>query len=149
MADSKRQDIIDAIETRMKTILVAGGYETNLGSNVFIWKATPFQSTEVPGVDVRDVDDISEAQTVGEEIHTMPIECRCHVGTTASMTDVRKITADINKAVGVDVTWSGLAEDTTQVQGGLADIEIGNEVNTIVVVKFSITYVTGRYDSYG
>src|SRR3990170_6560821 len=46
MADSKRQQIVSALDTRLKTILTTGGYETNLGNNVKWWRQEPFADTE-------------------------------------------------------------------------------------------------------
>ena len=37
MAESKRQRIVDAVAARMGNILVANGYETDLGLNVEEW----------------------------------------------------------------------------------------------------------------
>ena len=146
--DSLRQRIVAAVEARFATILIANGYKTDIGANVFIWKPLPFQTSELPGMDVRDTDDTSEAQTIGEEVHTLPLEVRCAVTGDASMEDVRKIVADIKQCIGVDVTWGGLAQDTGLVQGGQGQVETAEKIVTGAVIKFGVTYTSERFNAY-
>lgn len=150
--DSKRQQIINAIITRFKTVLIANGYEIDLGQHVFDYKPAPWQSSEIPGVDIRENDKIE--RLIGQELHTMRVRCQCVSAndTNNSLTTppemARKIQAGIVKAVGVDITWGGLAEDTGLVNAEPADVLVGEQVFMGAEVLFEIQYVTGIMDSY-
>jgi hypothetical protein len=146
--NSKRQDIIDAIELRFKTILTTSGYKTDIGTNVFAWKPGPFEETAVPGMDIRDTADDPGQDTIGEVEHELPIEGECVFSTDASMEDVRKVEADMNGAVRVDLTWGNLADDTSLVSCGRGSVEIAGKVRTSVTFKFTVKYFTERHNSY-
>ena len=64
------------------------------------------------------------------------------------MEDMRLVIADITAAVGVDITWGGLAQDTGQVQGGIGEVRLAEKVITGVVAKFDVTYTTERFNAY-
>lgn len=105
MADSIRQRLISAIDTRLKTILIASGYKTNMGQNIFEWKTDPFQASQIDGLTYRDP---KEQRELGCGIYdlTLPLEIEIASTTPAQ---VRKCLADLEKAVHVDPTWGGLA----------------------------------------
>ena len=105
MTDSIRQRIISAVDTRFKTILVAGGFKTNMGQHIFEWKTDPFQASEVDGLTYNDR---TEQREVGCGIYdlTLPLEIEIASTTPAQ---VRKCLADLEKAIHVDLTWGSLA----------------------------------------
>lgn len=108
MADTIRQRIITAIDTRLKAILVTGGYKTNLGNHIFEWKTDPFQASDVDGLTYRDP---TEQRELGCGVYdlTLPLEIEIASTTPAQ---IRKCLADLEKAVYVDETWGGLVFDT-------------------------------------
>lgn len=55
MSDSQRREqVMAAIVARLGTIRTSGGYQTDVGSHVFRWRATSLGPDEVPGCIVRD-----------------------------------------------------------------------------------------------
>lgn len=108
-ATTVRQQIVTAIDTRLHGILTANGYRTNLGSNVYTWKTEPFTASQIPGADIQDGAEDTVFITCGEHLHRLTVNVRV-VSTTEA--DVRKAIADVVQAVGTDVEFSGLAQDT-------------------------------------
>lgn len=159
MADSKRQKIVDAIKTRMAAILTAGGYETNLGQNVFEWE-THMQEEDIPAAGALSVCDLpaAAAPTDGrsnprETIWLMPVHIRIFLPKNRlNAANVRKGVKDVNRAIRQDDRWKvanvGLAmisrpqsegpvipEDTFQIAGGF--------------VQFEVQYLTAKFNSEG
>jgi len=60
MADSIQRQIMDKIETRLATVLISGGFKTDIGTNVFQWKTKAWESQEMPGVSFKDPNTPSE-----------------------------------------------------------------------------------------
>lgn len=152
MADSKRQQIVNAIKTRLQGITVANGYQTDLGNAVYEWRLTPYQSTELPCADVRDTTESVEA-TVEVHIHKTTMEVKV-LGSTGSLpADIRKRLADVVKAVGTDLTWGGLAEDTVAAGQDLIEAEIDITGTGLVKVRaasarFEVSYTTAPFNPY-
>lgn len=146
MADSKRQQIVTAIDARLKTILISNGYETNVGNNVYEWWSMPLIESELPGLIYRDTQEI-EALSIGYHIHTLTIEIDAFVVGSNSPSDLRKLIADVIISIGVDETWGELAEDTRPVE---ETIQIEQEERKIaaVKIKIEIDYRTGIFNPY-
>jgi len=109
MADSIRTKIISAMDTRFKGILVASGYETNVGNHVFAWKETPFEASDLPALNYRDRTENKESLSFSHQLNILTVEVDIFSETLA---EIRKILADIEKAIATDLTWSGNAMDT-------------------------------------
>lgn len=148
MADSKRQLIVNAVKTRMGTILVSGGYATNLGQNVEEW-SQHLQQEDIPAAGVISVCDmIAEAAgTEGrsnpqETIWLMPIQLRIWLPKHRTlMANLRTALKDVNRAIRQDDRWKvggvGLVmisrplregpivpEDSFEVAGAFLDFEV-------------------------
>src|SRR3990170_3357246 len=54
MADSIRQQIMTAIDTRLKLITITNGYETNAGNNVYEFWDIALEDDELPAIIWRD-----------------------------------------------------------------------------------------------
>lgn len=149
MADSLRQDIIDAVNTRIQTITTGNGYETDAGLKVFWHKKTPMQQSDCPGLVLVDIKGQPRAIAFRTNINTIELTINgFYVGETDG-TFARKLIADIVKCIGVDVTWGGLAEDSVEVDSS-DDIEMEHMERKIsgVEVVFEITYVSNINDPY-
>src|SRR4030067_3246140 len=114
MADSIRQQIINAVDTRLKTIKIINGYETDAGLNVFHYKENPFEQDKFLCIEYRDVNDYPEDLSFGLFLHTITLEIRAYANGITIDKTARKLKADIEKAINTDLTWGGLAEDTKQ-----------------------------------
>jgi hypothetical protein len=106
---NKREDIVGAIKTRMQLILVSGGYLTNFGQYVQIWKRLPldFNGTLL---NIRDTaDDFGKEHlhaAVNEQQHrlTVQIDLLNAEKGQAAAAYLRKGLSDVYKAFGVDDT---------------------------------------------
>jgi hypothetical protein len=142
MPDTVRQKIINAIDARLKTILVTGAYKTNLGSNVFAWRATPFEESELPALNYRDT---TESRIPGAGVYDLTLTVFIEVFST-TMTELRQCLADIEKAIFVDETWGDLALNS---EIGPEEIQIGQNENIFVASEIAliVEYRTVRGDA--
>ena len=76
-----------------------------LGDNVFAWRTTPIQSSEIPGLVYRDRTETKEFGWGYCENKT-PIEIEIYAST---IEEIRGYIADLEKAVFTDDTWGNLA----------------------------------------
>ena len=146
MADSKRQQIVSALDTRLKTILTTGGYETNLGNNVLWWRQTSFADTE-SGISCEDSEAAPEWLGAQCQLHklTVGIKVVMPVGTAAP--EIRKAAADVVKAVATDLTFGGLIEDCIL---GEMPMDVGQEATMHggTIINLSVEYTTAPWDPY-
>lgn len=152
MADSKRQQIMNAIKTRLQSISVANGYETDLGNCIYEWKLSVYQSTELPGADLRDTTE-TVVNTIELHQHDMTVDVKILGNTTSLAADIRKRLADVVKAVKTDLTWGGLAENTVIIGEDLIEAEISIAGTGTVKVngasaRFTVSYITALFDPY-
>ncbi len=147
MAESIRQQIMSALKTRMQTITTGNGYVTNIGSNVFEWRTTDFQVSELPAMDIRDTGEEVEVRG-GNHIYTLTVEIESKVSGATSGADMRDIMADIIKAIGTDTGFSNLVQDTKPVQNestglGQNDKKIGS-----ILMTFEMRYLTKAFTPF-
>lgn len=111
---SNRQQIIDAIETRLKTILTTGGYATNAGQHVYVWRTTPLADADLPALLVSDtgVTKNMDVSTLDTDYWDLLVDIEAATTGSSSREVMRSILADVRKAVKVDLTWGGLALHT-------------------------------------
>lgn len=144
---SKRQQIVDAIETRMKTILTANGYATNAGQHVYVWPTTARADSELPALLIFDTTaEINEdGGIIGKFQHTLEINIVAEASGSTSRTVVRSMIADIFKAIGTDEYFGGLVEVTSQPSHGI-NLEQGDKLYGAGIVRFSVTYRTNQWE---
>jgi len=128
MTDPTRQSIIEALETRLKTILTTGGYKFSLGSNVFDWIDRDLGAdTELPCVIYRDRENSIEPFTTLQYSNKVKVELEIKAEDTPE--NLRFMIEDVYKAIGTDDTWGGLALDTQPISDELdfshADKKVG------------------------
>jgi len=147
MPASIRQQIIDAVETRLKTIKVANGYETDIGLNVNVWHVTDLQEPELPAIDIRDTSESIEVRG-GNHICTLTIEIEAKVSGASSGVSMRDILADIIKAVGTDPSFSGLVQETKPLQND--SFGFGKQDKTIasILMTFEMRYLVKAFKPY-
>lgn len=152
MADSRRQDLIDAVLARCKLITIAGGYQTNLGENAFVWrdtKASPFTEAELAtgALNLRDPKQVSAQQLVNKHHHELSLVAEIALTEGVEAKRARQAIADIFKAIGVDRKWSSLAFDTLPDSDAILVAQNGVTV-TGAVVNFTVHYRTASFDPY-
>lgn len=106
---STRQQVVDAIADRVRTVTTANGYATDCGKNVEIQRITDLSEKEMPIVCVDD----------GKATHTEDgnyMRTSLQIAVTVCMarggadTYVRAAMRDIKRAVGLDYRLGGLVE---------------------------------------
>jgi len=138
----KRQTIINAVKTRLQTILTAGGYYTNLGSHVDELRVTVYQQSELPAVSIVETGNENLNELASNWIDQyLNIEFHITVSGNSSAADIRKAIYDVLKAIGTDDTWSGNAIQTHYVNDELK--KAGGEIlSASAIVRIKIKYRT-------
>jgi len=153
----RRQDIVDAVKTRMQAILTTGGYYTNLGSNVITGRprligpdgaigSAIVEASELPCILIRDpLDEIGNATLGGKQGHTLSVELeiRCEGGSDTDE-DLRKAVADVYAAIGTDTRWSTLAMNTTPVSDESTVLQ-GDKIIGAALIRINIAFITGPW----
>jgi hypothetical protein len=145
MADSIRQQIITALDTRLKLIKTTGGYKTNAGNNVFDWLDRDLADTELDAIIYRDRTDDIQHNLIDVYTHKVRVEIEAKAksaATTASQ--IRKIMDDILKAIGVDDTWGGLAQDTNPLSTEI-DIQKSDKIAGEAKINIEIEYDASKW----
>jgi len=144
-----RQRIIDAVRTRLQSILVANGFNFSLGNNIHEWRDTPFSSDALPALVYRDI----SCEIIQAEGHRcnlrIEVELVAGLATSASAgaSDIRKMIADIYSAIRQDIHWGTLALDTLP-EGDEMRVEQAEQKVSGAVVRFSIVYRTREWNPY-
>ena len=141
---SERQTLVDRALARFATITVANGYQTNIGAKVKEWQTTPLDETELGSLLVRDTIASVRPDPNGPNSskHTWSQQVIVDVvlqESAQSPVEARKTISDINKAVGVDQTWGGLARRSEQVSEKLMLDKPGGRVAGVQVIFNVIT----------
>src|SRR4030067_3027726 len=144
MADSIRQQIMNAVKTRLQAITTVNGCNYNLGSNVFEWRNTPVSDSELPALIYRDIS--CDTEYFETHRHRLHIEVELAMKDIAAST-IRKMIADVIKAIGVDVQWSNLAINTHP-EGDEIIIKQSEKIIEGASVKFAIEFRTKEWDPY-
>ncbi len=147
MASSVRQLIVDALIARLQTITTINGYETELGSNITEWRTEEWQESDLPGCDVRDPDESTEVKGQ-HHYNTINFEIEAKVQSATAPDVVRDVIADINKAIGTDPTFGGLAYNVTPVENESIDFEKKDKSFGGVTMKLEISYRIKAFQPY-
>lgn len=109
----RKQNIITAVLTRLATIKVSAGYNSDAGNSVDESRSTKYKETELPAININESGD-----TILEESnnnwHTRLLELDIEIIANGNLAadELRKVEADVFKCIGVDETWSGYAIQT-------------------------------------
>lgn len=91
----------------------AGGYKTDLGNNIFAWrdlKKNPFQISELPGLNYKDVMVEHEPLTFEETLNIMPLELEIGISGNNPELTLRDCISDIEKMIGTALSVSGFLD---------------------------------------
>lgn len=146
---SKRQQIVDAIKTRLQGILTVNGYNSNLGSNVFEWRTQTISASSLPALAFRDISaNRVEDGPIGIFRWSLNMELEI-VAESGSSTpaEIRKMIADAYKVIGVDPKWGDLAQFTAQPESDEMQFEQSEKIIGGASIKFSIVYDTPKWEN--
>lgn len=146
--DPLRQRIMDALKARLETILIAGGYKTDAGKNVFAWRKFGIPDTELPALVYQDTDHTQDQGAIDlvDNFLEVTVEAIAIKGAT-SEDQIREMLADVITAIGTDETWGGLAFDTSQPSTPM-DAEQMEKKLFGSRITFTIEYNTERFNAY-
>ena len=142
-----RTDIMNAVKTRMQSIRTSAGYYTNLGSKVYEWRLTSFEDGDLPGINIAD----PEQTTINEltqgnynkHDHILSVSIQVVYSSSSTPALVRKMIADVKKAISTDLTWCGLAYNTTATdEPETMDLEQKEGIYGSAFIKINIYYRT-------
>jgi len=127
MADSKRQQIIDAIATKMAEINTGNGYNTNAGNKVFKWLIRDLDKADLPAIEIRWTGQETDAGIdLGHHRHSLAVEIDVVANGTTAPAIVESAIADVYTAIGTDTTYGGLAIDT-DTEGDSIEVDQGED----------------------
>jgi hypothetical protein len=147
----KRQQILDAMKTRLQLINGSTPYYLNASANVYIQRDKPFESwsdRELPGINIVDGDEEPGQELLSGAVNVwyrdLNVAVQLVTGGALADTLVRKGIADIQRAIGTDLTWGGLAIDTDWVN---TTIERDQQEQRIMsaTVNIKISYSTTQW----
>ncbi len=145
MADSTRQDIIDAIDTRMKTITTANGYKTNAGNNVFDWLDRDLADSELDAIIYRDKSSVMDMSDFDSKMSSVIVEIEVKTkSTTTTAAQVREMIEDTYKAIGTDETWGGLALQTMPKSDDI-DVQQSDKITGSGTIMIEIQYESAKW----
>lgn len=137
---SKRQQIVNAVGLRLAGILIGSGYKTDLGNNVFLWRPTLLEDSELPGVNYRDISATQlDTGTIGAFRWALDIEMQVITAGSTSVQAMREIINDIYTAIGTDRSWGDLALSTEQLSDDIT-IDQQDRLITGATIKMTIIY---------
>ncbi len=150
MSDSIRQKIVESVKTRFAAILIASGYQTNIGQRVFLCRPTQPKETDLPVLNIWDLREQTRPLLSKVHEHTLEIEVFIMCGNSkgeALAEYIRNVISDLMKAIGTDRRWSDLAVDT---EPGDSEYELDSETKQLtgtVRFRFKIKYRTLFWDA--
>lgn len=136
-----------AVKTRLQTITTANGYYTAIGSKVYEWRLTSFEDSDLPGIDIRDTEDliINEltAGNYNKHDHILTVQIQVNYSSATTPALARKMIADVLKAISTDLTWGSIAYNTTIADEPITmDLEQREGTYGSALIKINIFYRT-------
>ncbi|HWQ36955.1 MAG TPA: hypothetical protein VNQ79_29255 [Blastocatellia bacterium] len=146
--DTIRQQLVDAVVARMQTISVAGGYETDLGARVADWPRR-FHEDELPALGVYDLQQQDEKENIGSRrtVHRLPVQIRIFISSDTPARELRRMIGDVERAIGADQRWGGLAVSTWPRQSGYVIPREAFEI-AAAAVEVEIEYLTETFNPF-
>lgn len=139
----KRLDILQKLEERLKSISVANGYFTNIGSNVCYQKITPFEYLSTGGINFGDkVQSVKEINNKHE--HSLFVEIEAVVFEDLALFYSNQVLADLIEAIGLDQTFDRTCLSTTidPEQSIFVSVDVQGAKAVKVAVNLVILYRT-------
>lgn len=133
----KRQDIMVRVGDRMAEIAIANGYFTEIGLNIFYWHDLPLEYGKA-GLVYRDVEE-ETTQFGRTHDNTLHVEVEGLLFTDDPGLGGNMMLGDIIRAIGIDLTWGGLAYDSRLNKNSTA-VETDGQSVVRVLVEFDILY---------
>ena len=122
---TQREAIFTKVVAALRTILTTNTYtlygrtfnfETNIGNSVHPWRSAALDEAELPGLIVRDIDELRElaSNNASAEKRELHVLCSIAAAGDTSPETMRKIFGDLDGVFGVgrSTGWDGLSTET-------------------------------------
>ncbi len=147
---SVRQNIITSVKSTFQNITILNGYNTDFGQKLYEWKHVDVASADMDCIILRDNqclfvdpeepdDNVQNRQWKKLTLQVIVVTS----GKTSSET-LRRVVADIYKAIGTNPTWDGNAV-RTEVDGDEMELDQLNKIFGATIITVNITYVTEKW----
>jgi len=147
MSTIKRQEIIDAVITRISGITTPTYYST-FTDKVWEYKTNPFETDQLDGVTVADFSQsLVEEESSPMGTHVYDLDLTVLVVSKKgqnTLSWLRKAEVDINKAFKTDLTFGGLAMITRYV-GSQITVDEKEKFIGGIEIKYTIRYETEAF----
>lgn len=142
MAAPLRQQILDAVVTRLNTITTSNGYNLQIGAKVYDWRMNPIAPAGLPAIEVRDKAVTTELTTLdGAASHRLALEIVVLAAGKTAPAVVRQGLQDIHTALHTDRTFGGLVDSFTP-DGTDIDVQSDEDLLAAGQYSCSMTYYT-------
>jgi hypothetical protein len=108
--DDLRTRIMEVLDTRLRTILIANNFVTDMGLHVSEWRDHEYRAAELPALKYKDLRSVPEQLAVGVVEHSLEVEIQVTAKGSTSPATMRLMLADVKKAIMADEYFSQLAE---------------------------------------
>ena len=148
-AETIRRQILYMLSSRLQTITMANGYSTDIGLYVQEWDATPHDpNLETYRLEYRDVNESIDMLSIGEQECRLKIDIRIICSGSTPMSTIRSIIGDVSRAISVDLSFGGLAQDVSPQSVWSIDKGMASDTVSGAGVSYTIIYTTKPWDPY-
>jgi hypothetical protein len=146
---SKRQDIIDALNTRWATITIANGYTFDLGSaNIHEWRTTPLPTATTKALIFYDDEETTEEENelLWHDL-SIVVNLVCNEGTDKAHT-LRDRMQDVLTCFATILDVASLKATIKEAfyNGSTIEVDHQEQKETVAVMQFVIRYVTPLWE---
>lgn len=144
---SVRQQIVDAVDARLKTIKIQNGYDSDLGNSVFRWPTNFIAHDKTTALIYRDLDAevFDAAHNKSDHRLNFVAEIMARLGTITD-SEIRKMLNDVSRALGVDHTLGGLAITLKITAHSINDMEQTEKIIGAGTINFTVHYRTNQFE---
>lgn len=140
-----RQQIMDALATRLKTITIANGYNTDVGLRVYDWLDRDLAESELDALIYRDNSSQAVLESFDVQAHIVRVQIE---GKTKQARNtaarLRAIVEDVLTAIGTDSTFGDLALGAEYL-GDALEIQQEDKIMGSVAIDLNIQYLTDKW----
>ena len=143
---NKQQSIVDAIETRLKTITKAAGYSTDL-KNVFVNRDdnVPVRRDDTPCITFKDPSATTLKLEYPKRDHSLTVFIVGWLSSNSAASQARDLANDIHKAFGTDDTFGGLALYSVPGDRNL-EKDTDGDVSAAIKIIMTVNYRTNLWE---
>lgn len=144
---TKRGEIVEAVKNQLKNIMIANGYNTDIGQNIQEWRVSPVEALVLPAVILEDHEEIfnDEEAIIGDKYRELTISIKILAEIQNSIEDLRLMAADVFKALGEDETL-GDKVNRLDVKSVQIDVEQGKERLAMANINVIAEYDSQRWE---